>query len=357
MKKEILIKNNNIATKILIKSNYIETYLKLLAKKEDKIFCIIDQKLKNKFIKLKKNKNLKLFFIKGGEQIKNYKSYSDLCEKLLSKNIDRGSVLVAIGGGTVGDLCGFVASTILRGVKFILIPTTLLSQVDSSIGGKNGINSDFGKNLIGTFFQPNEVIIDINILKSLPKRELYCGYAEIIKHAIIKDVSFFNWLDKNYLELFNFKSNVLEKAISKSIDIKLWYVKKDTKEKLTNRNSRAILNFGHSFGHALEANYKFSNKLNHGEAISVGMIIEAKISNYLGYLSKKELERIMNHFVRVKLKIHDNKVKSDKTLEILLKDKKNTNNNINIIFLKKIGTSFFKRNLNLNNIKNILKNI
>ncbi len=357
MKKEILIKNNNIATKILIKSNYIETYLKLLAKKEDKIFCIIDQKLKNKFIKLKKNKNLQLFFIKGGEQIKSYKSYSDLCEKLLSKNIDRGSVLVAIGGGTIGDLCGFVASTILRGVKFILIPTTLLSQVDSSIGGKNGINSDFGKNLVGTFFQPNEVIIDINILKSLPKRELYCGYAEIIKHAIIKDVSFFNWLDKNYLKLFNFKSNVLEKAISKSIDIKLWYVKKDTKEKLTNQNSRAILNFGHSFGHALEAHYKFSNKLNHGEAISVGMIIEAKISNYLGYLSKKELEKIMKHFLRVKLKIHDNKVKSDKTLEILLKDKKNTNNNINIIFLKKIGTSFFKRNLNLNNIKNILKNI
>ena len=357
MKKEIIIKNKDIKTKLLIKSGYIQSYLNSLIKKENKIFCIIDQKLKNKFSKLKKNKKINLIFIKGGEQIKTYKSYSMLCEKLLSKKIDRDSVLVAIGGGTIGDLCGFVAGTILRGVKFILIPTTLLSQVDSSIGGKNGINSKLGKNLVGTFYQPNEVVIDINILKSLPKREFFCGYAEIIKHAIIKDVEFFNWLDKNYLKIFNFQLNELETAISKSINIKLWYVKKDTNEKLTNQNSRAMLNFGHSFGHALEAYYRYSNKLNHGEAISIGMIMEAKISNYFGYLSKKELDKIINHFIKVKLKINDSKLKSNEILEHISNDKKNSNNNINIIFLKKIGKSFFKRNLNLIKIKKILKNI
>ena len=155
--------------------------------------------------------------------------------------VDRN--IIAIGGGTLGDLTGFIASTVLRGLDFFLIPTTLLSQVDSSIGGKNGINTVYGKNLIGTFYQPKEVLIDISILNSLPKKEIKSGYAEIIKHALIHDYSFFTWLERNSDKLFNLNKSILEKAIYKSIMIKLFYVSKDEIEYLLNNNSRAMLNF------------------------------------------------------------------------------------------------------------------
>ena len=144
--------------------------------------------------------------------------------------MNRKSAVIAIGGGSLGDLVGFVASTLLRGLDFFLIPTTLLSQVDSSIGGKNGINTSYGKNLLGTFYQPKEVLIDISVLNSLPKKEIKSGYAEIIKHALIKDYSFFCWLEKNANKLLNLNKSILEKAIYKSIMIKLFYVKKDEKE-------------------------------------------------------------------------------------------------------------------------------
>ena len=232
--------------------------------------------------KIKKNKNFNLISVQGGEKIKSLKYFAEITNKLLKLKIDRKSCIIAVGGGTIGDLSGFIASTILRGVDFKLIPTTLLSQVDSSIGGKNGINSSFGKNLIGTFYHPTEVIIDANMLKTLPKREIKSGYAEIIKHSLIKDLKFFNWLEKNFNELIKLNVKILEKAILKSLMIKLWYVKKDQYEKLTNENSRAMLNFGHTVGHSLETYYKYNSKLNHGEAISIGMITESIISNKLG---------------------------------------------------------------------------
>ena len=158
-------------------------------------------------------------------------------------------------------------STILRGIDFKLIPTTLLSQVDSSIGGKNGINVKNGKNMIGTFYNPSEVIIDTSILTSLPLREIKSGYAEIVKHSLIKDKIFFNWLEKNYKHIFNMDLDIIEKAVYRSIKIKLHYVQKDPYENLKNYNSRSILNFGHTVGHALEAFYSYNKKMNHGEAI------------------------------------------------------------------------------------------
>ena len=353
MIKKIKINNNFMNTSIIIKSNYTTKYLNLLSKNNRKIFCIIDSKVKNFFNDLDMKK-INLTYVICGEKIKKINYYEKIYEKLLSKGIDRNSILVCIGGGTLGDLCGFIASTILRGVEYKLIPTTLLSQVDSSIGGKNGINSKYGKNLIGSFYQPNEVIIDTNFLKMLPFREIKSGYAEIIKHALIKDKIFFNWLIKNYNKIFNLNTTVLENAILKSIMIKLWYVKNDPKEKLINFNSRAILNFGHTIGHSLETFYNYNSKLNHGEAISVGMLIEAKISNKLGYLPKIDLNKIEEHFKNAKLKLSDKNIKNNNLLNIIKKDKKNMNGNINIILLKSIGKSFFARNVKFNSIKQII---
>ena len=178
-----------------------------------------------------------------------------------------------------------------------MIPTTLLSQVDSSIGGKNGINISYGKNMLGTFYQPKEVLIDISVLNTLPKKEIISGYAEIIKHALIKDYNFFCWLEENSNRLLNLNKSFLEQAIYKSIMIKLFYVIKDEREFLSNNNSRAMLNFGHTIGHAIESHYNYK-KFNHGEAISIGMITEAKISNFIGLLSSNELYRILMHFLK-----------------------------------------------------------
>ena len=186
---------------------------------------------------------------------------------LLVKNFNRNDCLISVGGGITGDVSGFAASTFKRGLKFVNIPTTLLSQVDSSIGGKTGINTKHGKNLIGTFYQPSLVISDIDFLKSLPKREIICGYGEILKHAIIADKKFFSFLNKNRSEVLNLKSPLIEKAIFKSCSIKKKVVETDEKE----MGQRKILNFGHTFAHAFEATLGYSKKLNHGEAVILGV--------------------------------------------------------------------------------------
>ncbi len=357
MRNKIFYKHNNTKTNIIIKNNYVKYYLSKLLKDNNKIFCIVDKKVKKSVSNLIKTTNINFIFLECGENIKDIKMYNDLCQKLLENDVDRKSILVSIGGGSLGDLCGFIASTMMRGIKFILIPTTLLSQVDSSIGGKNGINSKYGKNLIGTFYNPSEVLIDIKFLKTLPKREIKSGYSEIIKHALIKDLKFFNWLEKNFQKLFSLETKTLETAIYKSILIKLWFVNKDPTENLTNNNSRAILNFGHTFGHALETFYNFSKYINHGEAISVGIICESIISNKLGLLSNKELHLIVNHFKKTKLKISDKNIKNKKIFNNIIRDKKNFNGSLNIVLIKKIGVSIFQKNLKFNEIKKIIENI
>ena len=357
MKKKIKINNNHSETTIIIKNNFIKKYIRSSLRSQNKIFCIVDSKLKNVFKNLKDNKKIKFIFIKCGENIKNIKTYNNLCEKLLKSKIDRESKLIVIGGGTLGDLCGFIAKTILRGINFTLIPTTLLSQVDSSLGGKNGINASNGKNLIGTFNHPTEVIIDISVLKTLPKREIKSGYSEIVKHAIINDYKFFIWLDKNYKKIFELNSKITEEAIFRSLMIKLSYVKKDPFEKLINSNSRSMLNFGHTFGHALEALYNYKKSLNHGEAISIGMVMESRIANKMGYLSKEHLNIIIEHFSKAGLKIEDQNIRSNKIFKYLINDKKNFNDNINIVLLNGIGNSFFARKISANKIKKTLKYI
>ena len=355
MSSNLYIKNKKLNITILIKKNYISKFIDSIAKKNEKVFCFLDSKIKIDY-NFSKQKNIKIFSIRCGERIKNFDWYKDLAEKLIKGNVNRKSVLIAIGGGTLGDLAGFVASTVLRGLDFYLIPTTLLSQVDSSIGGKNGINTIYGKNLLGTFYQPKEVLIDISVLNSLSKKEMKSGYAEIIKHALIKDYSFYCWLEKNTKMLFNLNKSILEKAIYKSIMIKLFYVKKDEKELLLNKNSRAMLNFGHTIGHAIESHYNYK-KFNHGEAISIGMITEAKISNYLGLLTSDELERILAHFKKYRLKVNDNILKDKRLIKKIIKDKKNFQNNINFSLIDKIGSSIFYKKLDKNKVYKILQNI
>jgi len=355
MSSNLYIKNKKLNITILIKKNYISKFIDSIAKKNEKVFCFLDSKIKIDY-NFSKQKNIKIFSIRCGEKIKNFDVYKDLAEKLIKGNVNRKSVLIAIGGGTLGDLAGFIASTVLRGLDFYLIPTTLLSQVDSSIGGKNGINTIYGKNLLGTFYQPKEVLIDISVLNSLSKKEMKSGYAEIIKHALIKDYSFYCWLEKNTKKLFNLNKSILEMAIYKSIMIKLFYVKKDEKELLLNKNSRAMLNFGHTIGHAIESHYNYK-KFNHGEAISIGMITEAKISNYLGLLTSDELERILAHFKKYRLKVNDNILKDKRLIKKIIKDKKNFQNNINFSLIDKIGSSIFYKKLDKIKVYKILKNI
>ena len=355
MNKKITLKTKDNIYSINIEPNSIVKNLNKILTTNKKVVLLIDRKVFYIFKKIKNYKNQKYLVVDCSEKLKSFSNYAKISEKILNFNIDRSTKIVAIGGGTLGDLSGFIASTILRGIDLILFPTTLLSQVDSSIGGKNGINTNSGKNLVGTFYQPKTVYIDPKILKTLSKREILSGYAEIIKHGIINDIKFFNWLNKNSKKILTLNNKILSEAIYKSIIIKRKYVLKDEKENLKNNSSRAILNFGHTFGHALETYYKYNKKLTHGEAISIGMIIAAILSNKLGYLSLNHLNIIKNHFKLNNLLMSDNKMFNEKIFKIIEKDKKNDNDNINFVLIKKIGSAFLSKNLNLDKIKKTLK--
>ena len=355
MKKQILIKTKSKKYKIFIENGSINTYLKSELMSDSKKFFIVDNKVSKKINKIIKNKkNVTLITVKGSEKLKSINSYWKIISKLLQKKIDRSSTIISIGGGTVGDLCGFISNTILRGVKFSLIPTTLLSQVDSSIGGKNGINSKYGKNLIGTFYQPDIVIIDPTILRSLPLKQLRSGYAEIVKHALINDKNFYIWLKKNLKNILLLKKNPLCYAILKSIKIKEKYVTSDEKEKLVNSSSRAMLNFGHTIGHALESINKYRSNLTHGEAISIGIILATKISYRMKNIRRSELDDIIYHFKQAGLPYSTKSMINNKLYKAITADKKNTNNKINLILLKKVGEAYYKRGLNITELKNLI---
>lgn len=354
MKKIIKIRTKSKNYNIEIEDNSISSYIKKRLALNTKTFIIIDRKVYYLINNIKFNERIHIIKVNGSEKIKSIESYSKLTSKLLKHKIDRSSTLLAIGGGTVGDLSGFIASTILRGVNFILMPTTLLAQVDSSIGGKNGINTTYGKNLIGTFLQPDKVIIDPKVLKTLPKRELLSGYAEILKHSLIKNKNFYKWLRINYSRIINLEKNLIIKAIISSIKIKATFINKDEKENLITNSSRAMLNFGHTFGHALELMNNYNKKLNHGEAVSIGMAFATKISYKMNLINDKDYLDLINHLKKVGLPYYDKKIHTNKIYKLMIMDKKNTNNKINLILLKKIGQAYFERGLSPKDIKNLV---
>jgi len=308
----------------------------------NKICIIADNKLPkfmlDKLIISLKKYELKIFKLKVTEKIKNLKVATKIVEQLLKNNFNRSDCVIAFGGGVLGDLSAFVSNLTKRGLKFINIPTTLLAQVDASIGGKTGINSNQGKNLIGTFYQPDFVLNDISLLKSLPKREIISGYGEILKHALISNKKFFLWLSNNGKKIINRKEKInLKEAIIKSCKIKSEIIKKDEKEK----SLRMILNFGHTFAHGLESAKNLSNKLKHGEAVLLGMMIACELSNKKKKLSLKELLLIKKHYIDLKLPMNiKNEFKVNEIKKIIYfmkKDKKNTSEKINLVLLSKIG--------------------
>ena len=291
----------------------------------------------------------------SGERIKCFKFLEILLNKFLSKRIDRQTLIVCIGGGVIGDLVGFVSSTLLRGLNFIQIPSTLLSQVDSSIGGKNGINTKHGKNLIGSFYQPQLVISDIDFLTTLPKREVICGYGEILKHSLISNKKLFKFLNKNFKNILACRKPYIVKAIFESCKIKKRIVEEDEREK----NTRKVLNFGHTFGHAYEASLGFSRKLNHGEAIILGMSSALKFCKLNKILSSRDYDIILNHIKNNKLPNNIKKFFSlrdtNKILSFMMNDKKNITNQINLILLKKIGTPVINKSFDKNKIESFFK--
>ena len=318
-----------------------------------KCLIVIDNKIKkkivNKILSKFKKKKLIIYFFKENEKNKNQKNVNKILNLLLKNNFQRNDCLISIGGGITGDVSGFVSSIYKRGMKFVNVPTTLLAQVDSSIGGKTGVNTTHGKNLIGSFYQPNLVVSDTDFLKTLPKREMICGYAEMLKHSLILKRKNFTFLDKNFSKILKMKSPFIEKSIIESCKIKKKIVELDENEK----NLRKILNFGHTFAHAFEAALDYSKKLNHGEAVLLGITSAINFSLKIKMLSKKDYFMIKNHFTKNNLPNNLSNYFSKRDIKKLLlfmkNDKKNTKNLINLILIKKIGN--IKLNLNFTNKK------
>jgi len=228
----------------------------------------------------------------AGEQTKNWQMLEQLTDWLLHQGVERSDTLVALGGGVIGDLTGFAASILKRGCNFVQVPTSLLAQVDSSVGGKTAINSKAGKNLIGSFTQPKFVLIDPQVLSSLSDRELRAGYAEVIKYGLINNVDFFSWCETNGDKVLQHDADCLRQAIVESVQSKATIVAEDEKE-LT--GTRALLNLGHTFGHALEAETGYSDKLVHGEAVAAGMALAFHYSVRRGHCKQSDAERVTDH--------------------------------------------------------------
>tara|TARA_B100000780_G_scaffold204285_1_gene145086 strand:+ start:2713 stop:3819 length:1107 start_codon:yes stop_codon:yes gene_type:complete len=359
---KLVVKTGNQKYPIIIGNNILKKLRELLKECSinfNQCLVVMDNNVPKKLINevlnsLPKKKITKHYFI-ANEINKKQQSVDKILSILLKKNFNRNDCLVSIGGGITGDVSGFAASIFKRGLKWVNIPTTLLSQVDSSIGGKTGVNTLYGKNLVGAFYQPNLVLSDINFLKSLPKREMICGYGEVLKHSLIADKKFFLFLDKNGPKILNLESPLIERAIYQSCVIKKKVVEADEKE----TSLRKILNFGHTFAHAYEATLGYSGKLNHGEAVILGFKTAVKFSLLNKILNIKEYKLIENHLHKLNLPGDINKffIKSDlkKILSFMKKDKKNNTKKINLILLKKIGHPMYKLQFNEKMIASFLE--
>ena len=278
------------------------------------------------------HKELISIILPDGESYKSKDSLDSIYTQLLQNKADREITLIALGGGVIGDITGFAAATYMRGVNFIQIPTTLLSQVDSSVGGKTGINHPLGKNMIGAFYQPKCVISDMNVLKTLPSRELSAGLAEVIKYGLIRDNKFFEWLESHIQYLMEMNPKYLIEAVQRSCENKAAVVEADEFES----GIRAILNLGHTFGHAIEVAQGYGNWL-HGEAVGAGMVMAAKLSQSMGWLADKDVGRIVALIKKAGLPTEPPKISVKKYMELMMLDKKTKDGQINLVLQKSIG--------------------
>jgi shikimate kinase / 3-dehydroquinate synthase len=282
--------------------------------------------------------------LKPGEATKSFRELWPLCERLLELGLERGDVVVPFGGGVIGDLAGFAAGILRRGVRFVQIPTSLLAQVDSSVGGKTGINTPQGKNLIGVFHQPNLVLADTDVLATLPQREVRAGYAEVAKYGLLGDADFFAWLEQHWRGVFGNSGPDLTHAIETSVKAKAAIVVRDE----TETGDRALLNLGHTFGHALEAWTGFSDRLLHGEGVSIGMCLAFRLSEELGLSPKATAERVTRHLKSVGLPVHINdipggKAEAPELMRLMAQDKKVVKGRLTFILVRGIGQAFITR--------------
>ncbi len=291
-------------------------------------------------------KEVHVITVPDGEQYKNWETIESILEKLFEKRFNRKSLLIAFGGGVIGDMTGFAASIYQRGIDFVQIPTTLLSQVDASVGGKTGINNRFGKNLVGAFHQPNAVYIDPYFLSTLPEREFGAGVAEIIKMAVTFDKSFFNWLE--VVDLVD--PEQLKEAIAKSVQTKAWVVAQDEKE----RGLRAALNYGHTFGHVIENETRYEKYL-HGEAVAIGMVMANAVSVALGWMHPEEAEQVKDLLEKYGLPTHYAIKDVDAFYETFFLDKKSADASITFILPKHLGGVEITDQVDEHLIKDVLK--
>lgn len=291
----------------------------------------------------------------AGEATKSWSVLSDLIDRLLALGIERSDHVVAFGGGVIGDLVGFAAAIVNRGCGFIQIPTTLLAQVDSSVGGKTAINVPAGKNLVGAFHQPAAVLIDPTCLDTLPLREVRAGYAEVVKYGLINDADFFAWCEKQGEALLGGESEARHHAILKSVTAKAEIVGEDERETM---GARALLNLGHTFGHALEAETGFSDKLLHGEAVAAGMALAFDFSASRGLCSPAEAERVRKHLsgMGFRTSLAELGIVADgkRLVEHVLHDKKKSGGKVPFILARGIGQAFVDKSVELNEVERFL---
>ena len=272
--------------------------------------------------------------VPDGEAHKDWSTLNKVFDALLENRCDRKTAIVALGGGVIGDLAGFAAATYQRGVPFVQVPTTLLAQVDSSVGGKTAINHPLGKNMIGAFHQPLAVLADMDTLATLPPAELRAGLAEVIKHSAIRDAAFFDWLEANLDALLRLDRNALAYAVKRSVEIKAAVVAVDERE----TGLRALLNFGHTFGHAIEAGLGFGAWL-HGEAVAAGMVMAADLSTRLGTLERGAADRLRRLLERAGLPVAGPALGADRYLDLMAIDKKAEAGRIRFILLDRLGAA------------------
>ena len=281
-----------------------------------------------------------------GEATKDFVHFARLCEDILALGIERATPIVALGGGVVGDLAGFAAASLLRGLDLVQVPTTLLAQVDSSVGGKTAIDTSHGKNLIGAFHQPRLVLADIDALQTLPGREMRAGYAEILKYGLIRDRGFFDWLEANGAALIAGDAALRQQAVRQSCAAKAAIVASDERES----GERALLNFGHTFGHALEAATGFGETLLHGEAVALGMQLAFDLSARLGFCRPEAADRLRRHLAAIGLPVSIAELAGgapaiDALLAHMQKDKKVADGRVTLILARDIGDAFICRDV------------
>jgi 3-dehydroquinate synthase len=293
-----------------------------------------------------------------GEASKSYAVLQDVCEALIAAKIERNDLVIALGGGVIGDLAGFAAAIVRRGVDFVQVPTSLLAQVDSSVGGKTGINSPHGKNLIGSFHQPVLVVADTAVLDTLSPRQFRAGYAEVAKYGVLGDEAFFTWLEANHTEIFS-GGSAREHAIATSCRAKAAVVARDERE----NGERALLNLGHTFGHALEAATGFSDRLFHGEGVSVGMVLAAEFSAELNMIPATDAQRVERHLAAVGLPTRlqdiagfqqEGLADADALMALMAQDKKVKRGRLTFILLEKVGKAVIANDVDPSAVREFL---